>query len=175
MALLVKDAWHTQRWKDKINVFIKPTGWRPSDVLEKYPVYKIGDVYDFEKYDTAYTKRFLIFTWAQLIILLLFVSYLFGNIAAIGSPAIFVYGAFLFLFVYALAEAMDKSRYALMWQVLKALAGCAMIVYYGDWFKADRFSPLIKYFLMSYFVLSGLLVAWFVLYDDKVHSPAVAM
>ena len=28
-----------------------PTGWRPDDVVEKFPVYKIEDVYNFQKYD----------------------------------------------------------------------------------------------------------------------------
>ncbi len=175
MALLLKDAWNTRSWKDKLNVFIKPTGWRPADVMERYGVYKIEDVYDFEKYDTAYTKRFLVFTWIQLILLLIFVSYLFGNISLIGSPAIFVYGAFLFLYVYAFAEAMDKSRYAFIWEALKALVGCAIIIYYGDWFQADRLSPVIKYLLITYFVISGLVVSWFVLYDDKIDGRVVAL
>ena len=175
MALLLKDAWNTRSWKDKLNVFIKPTGWRPADVTERYGVYKIEDVYDFEKYDTAYTKRFLVFTWIQLILLLIFVSYLFGNISLIGSPAIFVYGAFLFLYVYAFAEAMDKSRYAFIWEALKALVGCAIIIYYGDGFQADRLSPVIKYLLITYFVISGLAVTWFVLYDDKIEGRVVAL
>ena len=28
-----------------------PLGWRPEDVAEKYPVNKISDVYNFEKYN----------------------------------------------------------------------------------------------------------------------------
>lgn len=175
IALLLKDAWNTSSWRDKLNVFIKPTGWRPTDVAERYSIYKIEDVYDFEKYDTSYTKRFLVFTWIQLILLLLFVSYLFGNISLIGSPAIFVYGAFLFLYVYAFAEAMDKSRYAFIWEALKALVGCAIIIYYGDWFQTDRLSPFIKYLLITYFVTSGLVVTWFVLYDDKMEGRVVAL
>ncbi|MBK5270602.1 MAG: sterol desaturase family protein, partial [Bacteroidia bacterium] len=37
--LLIKDAWRTKSWKDKIRLWIMPTGWRPADVAEKYPVY----------------------------------------------------------------------------------------------------------------------------------------
>ena len=57
----------------------------------------------------------------RLIMLLLFVSYLFGNIATIGSPNMFMYGGFIFLFVYAFTELMDGNKYAIVWEILKAV------------------------------------------------------
>ncbi len=165
ISLLIKDAWRTKNWKDKIAVFYKPTGWRPADVTEKYPVFKIDDVYKFEKYDTVNSKLFVVWTWIQLIILLLLVSYLFGNIAAIGKPAIFIYGAFIFLFVYALSESMDKSRYAYLWAAINAGTGIGLIVYYNDWFGASTWLPFVKYVLAGYFVLSAIVVIWFSFYE----------
>ena len=78
-----------------------PTGWRPDDVNLKYPVYKIDDPYNFEKYDPPATKLLQFWSWIQLSVLLLLISYLFGNIAYIGKPDIFIYGGFIFLMVYA--------------------------------------------------------------------------
>ncbi|RZM11691.1 MAG: sterol desaturase family protein [Pedobacter sp.] len=101
MGLMLKDAWHATSFKDKLRVFYMPTGWRPEDVALKFPVYKIEDVYNFEKYDSRLSRSLLAWTWIQLLCLLGFVSYLFGNIALIGSPGIFIYGAFIFVFVYA--------------------------------------------------------------------------
>ena len=109
MHLLIRDAWHTKNVKDKFKVWYKSTGWRPDDVAERFPVHKIGDVYRFEKYHTEFSKIFLAWTWIQLLLLLLFVSYLFGNIALVGKPGIFIYGAFIFLYVYAFTELMDKN------------------------------------------------------------------
>ncbi len=34
---LFKDAWHTRSWANKLRVFIKPPGWRPADVTQKFP------------------------------------------------------------------------------------------------------------------------------------------
>ncbi|MDO9436259.1 lysoplasmalogenase family protein [Hydrogenophaga sp.] len=34
---LLKDAWHTRRWRDKLGVWFKPPGWRPADVAERFP------------------------------------------------------------------------------------------------------------------------------------------
>ncbi|MBC7866140.1 MAG: sterol desaturase family protein [Gloeobacteraceae cyanobacterium ES-bin-316] len=161
MSLLIKDAWRTKNWKDKLRIWFMPTGWRPEDVAKNYPVYKIYDVYEFEKYDTSYTKAFLAFTWFQLIMLLLFVSYLFGNIAIVGNPSIFIYGAFIFLFVYAFTELMDADRYAFVWALLCTAAGISILFYTGDWFGISAINPLIKYFLLVYFMLSSALSLWF--------------
>jgi len=161
MWLMIKDAWYTKSWKDKLKVFYMPTGWRPADVAETNFVYKIEDVYDFEKYDTGYSKWFLAWTWMQTILLLLFVSYLFGNIALVGSPGIFIYGAFIFLFVYAFTELMDRNEYAFIWEFIKCVGGIGIILYFGDWFGAATFAPWLKYVLMGYFVLSSIITTWF--------------
>jgi sterol desaturase/sphingolipid hydroxylase (fatty acid hydroxylase superfamily) len=161
MGLLLKDAWRTKDWKDKFRVFYKPTGWRPKDVAEKYPVFKIDDVYDFEKYDTPYSRSFLAWTWFQLLMLLLFISYLFGNIAAIGSPSIFIYGAFAFLFVYGFTEMMDGSSYAYAWEIATSIAGIAILFYTGDWFGISTIHSWIKYFLLVYFIVAAPMALWF--------------
>jgi alkylglycerol monooxygenase len=52
LTLLIKDALRTKSFKDKLRIWFMPTGWRPADMEEKYPVYKIEDIYNFQKYDT---------------------------------------------------------------------------------------------------------------------------
>lgn len=161
MWLLIKDAWHTRNWKDKFRIWLMPTGWRPKDVEEKFPVYKIEDVYHFEKYDNHASGKLLAWSWVQLILLLFFVSYLFGNIAAIGSPEIFVYGAFIFFYVYAFTDLMDKSRFAPVWEFIKAAFGIGIVVYYGSWFGADQYIAGIRFVLVAYFIISFFISVWF--------------
>lgn len=132
--LLIQDAWRTQNWKDKFRIWLMPTGWRPGDVEHKYPVHKIDNVYDFKKYDTTASPFVKAWLWIQLIILLLLISYLFGNIAAIGSPGIFIYGFFIFVYVYAFSELMDQNPNAWAWELLKAVVATGIIFYYDDWF-----------------------------------------
>ena len=160
MWLLTKDALRTKSWWDKLRIWFMPTGWRPADVAAKYPVYKIDDVYHFEKYKSPETKFLLVWSWVQLIILLLLVSYLFGNIASVGIPLIFLYGAFVFLFVYAFTELMDGSKYTVFWEVVKNITGIAIIFIFGDWFGADKLSPVISYVLLEYFGLSTFVAIW---------------
>jgi hypothetical protein len=131
-----------------------PTGWRPADVAEKYPVAKIEDVYHFDKYNTIETKSLVIWSYAQLVALLLFISYLFGNIAQIGNPNMFIYGLFIFAFVYAHAELMDRSCEAIIAEIVKTAIGVTVLYYQKDWFGIDRFYSVASVLITLYFILS---------------------
>jgi len=157
--LLMQDAWHTQSWKDKLRVWLMPLGWRPADVVEKYPVYKIEDVYHFEKYDTPAPKGMIIYLWIQLFCLLLIVSYLFGNVASIGLTNMMYYGLFIFAQVYALTEFMDRNPRALIYEVVKNMICVGGILYYGGWFGLQNYFGASSYILMGYFFVSTAIVA----------------
>ena len=159
--LLMQDAWHTQSWKDKLRVWLMPLGWRPADVVEKYPVYKIEDVYHFEKYDTPAPKGMIIYLWIQLFCLLLIVSYLFGNVASIGLTNMMYYGLFIFAQVYALTEFMDRNPRALVYEVVKNMICVGGILYYGGWFGLQNYFGASSYILMGYFFISTATVAAF--------------
>lgn len=165
--LLIKDAWHTQSFKDKIRIWFMPTGWRPADVINQYPVEKIEDPYHFTKYDTAASKGLTVYIWFQLLVLLAFISYLFGNIAAIGSPGIFYYGAFIFLFVYAYTELMDRNRYAWIWEDIKNVSGMVLLYETDGWFGAGRFLPNIEIVLTAYFIVSTIITTAFSIQSAK--------
>ena len=162
--LLIKDAWHAKSWKDKFRIWFMPLGWRPADVAEMYPVYKIEDVYHFEKYETPASKGLEAYLWAQLICMLLLVSYLFANVAMIkqlGIAQLFIYGGFIFVQVYALTELMDRAKYAWILEAVKNIACISLIVQTGEWFGSDNISPIIAPMMIGYFVLSGIAVYYF--------------
>lgn len=164
--LLIKDAWLTQSWKEKFTLWFKRTGYRPADVALKYPVYKINDVYDFEKYDPPAPFRLQVWSWIQLMIILLMVSYLFGNIAYINQldgSYIFWYGGFIFLSVYSLTDLMDLNRSALAWEGIRMTAGLWILWYQQqDWFGASTFFSPAIYVLTGYFILSFLITGFLV-------------
>ncbi len=165
--LLIKDAWRANSFKDKLRIWFMPTGWRPADVEEKYPVYKIDDAYNFEKYETTQSTLFLSWSWFQLVALLLFISYLFGNVARIGSPHMYYYGAFVFIYVYAFTEMLDRNKYAFVWELLKAVVGIGFIYWYGDWFGVNTYYSWMNYLLVSFFVVSFLVSVFYSLQPNS--------
>ncbi len=171
--LLVKDAWRTKSLKNKLRIWFMPTGWRPDDVAEKYPLYKIEDVYHFEKYNPESSPLLYAWSWIQVGVLLILISWLFGNLASIGSPAMFVYGAFVFIYVYAFTELMNKNKYALAWEFIKSAAGIGIIWYYNDWFGAGKQLSWIDAALIAYFIISFLVTGWFALVDFRKNTVTV--
>ncbi|NVK48957.1 MAG: sterol desaturase family protein, partial [Cyclobacteriaceae bacterium] len=159
--LLIKDAWRAKKWSDKFKIWFMPLGWRPADVAEKYPVEKIKDVYHFDKYNPHLPKGMLIWSFGQLIVLLLLISYLFGNIASIGVPDIFYYGGFVFLTIYAYTELMDKNPNAWAWELLKAAYAFYFIFTQGDWFGLNAAFPGALQALIIYLAVSAVLAIWF--------------
>lgn len=163
--LLIQDAWRTHSWKDKLLLWFKPTGYRPADVIQRYPVSKIEDVYNFEKYEPASSPALRIWAWVQLFIILLFTSYLFGQIAAIKSldPGyIFWYGGFLFISVYSLTDLMDRNSTAIIAEGIRLLLGGAFLVSQHDWFGISSFWQPARYFIGAYLLISFIVTAWFV-------------
>lgn len=152
--LLVKDAWRTKNIRDKFRIWLMPTGWRPADVAEKYPVFTIENVYRFEKYDSKSSPFFIAWSWIQLAILILLLSYFFGNIASIGIPGIFVYGGFIFLYVYAFTELMSMNSQAWFWELVKATYGVGIIYHQRDWFGINQVFPYFDILFIGYFLLS---------------------
>lgn len=150
LALLIKDAWRTRNWGDKLRIWFMPTGWRPGDVEKKYPVYKIEDIYHFEKYNPNQNKALQTWSLAQMMMILSYLFWFCANIAAIGSPGIFLYGLFLFLMIYATTELMDGNRYAPLWEGLKsALAIWLVLQQNGGWFGAEKYSALIPSIIIA--------------------------
>lgn len=160
LSLLIKDAWHAKNWKDKLRIWFMPTGWRPADVAEKFHIDKIDDPYAFEKYNPTESKPLLVWTWIQLILLLGFISYLFGNIAAIGQPDIFIYGGFVFLYVYAMTELMDNNHYAIWWDIVKSVFGLCVLVISGDWFQLSHYYSGLIYIIYVYLLVSPFVSYW---------------
>ena len=151
---LAKDAFHARNWRDKLRIWWKPTGWRPEDVAERFPLQKIEDVYQFEKYNPYSSTSLKSWSGFQLVFMLLIATHFFGNIAAIGSPQIFIYGLFIFISVYSFSELMDKSAYAPVYELLRLILGFGLIYVQGDWFGLDQLLPNGSTLMAGYLLLS---------------------
>ncbi len=160
--LLITDAWRAENWKDKFTIWFKPTGWRPENFEEKYPVTKITNVYDFEKYGVQYSKKLMYWSLFQAITTLLLISYLYNSIALIGLPNVFIYGAFIFLTVYSYTELMDTRKISVFWESIRFVFGIGLIFYFGDWFGMNQLFPFASYIIGGYLLLSWAVTVYFV-------------
>ena len=154
LGLLISDAWRAEKRKDKCTIWFQPTGWRPENFETKYPVNKITDVFNFNKYGTQVSSKLIYWSMTQMFITLLFVSYLFNSIAQIGLPGIFLYGFFIFLTIFSYTELMDTRKISIFWETLRFIFSIGIIIYYGDWFGLNAIISIGNYIVFSYLLLS---------------------
>lgn len=167
--LMFTDAWRTRSWWDKLRIWFMPTGWRPADVQAQYPVYAISDVYHFDKYDTPSSRALVTWSWVQMFFNYFLLIYFFAFIGKIGTPGIFLYGAFVFASIYAYTELMDHNRYALLFETIKSVFGLSIIWQTGDWFGArENVGDWYAYFVGGYSLLSVAVVFWLVERELKI-------
>jgi alkylglycerol monooxygenase len=171
--LMITDAWRAENWKDKLTIWFKPTGWRPKDFEEKYPVNKISDVYSFEKYGTQHSKSIMYWAIFQALITLLLITYMYNSIAIIGLPNVFIYGAFIFLTVYSYTELMDERKISLVWETIRFMVGIGIIAFLGDWFGMNQIFPFATILVICYLIVSLLTTIYFVKFNFNTSSQQV--
>ncbi|MCG8387257.1 MAG: sterol desaturase family protein [Cytophagales bacterium] len=160
--LLIKDAWRTKSWKDKLRIWFMPTGWRPGDVAEKYPVDVIDKVYDYQKYNPQSSTALHLWCWIQFLSVFLLMMHLFNNFSVIGFPGVLIYGLFLVFCIFSYSMLMDRNPYSGWVEMAKAVVGILLAWQQGDWFYLGEMIPFGAYWVIGFFVLSAMITTIFV-------------
>lgn len=162
---LAKDAWRTSNWWDKIRLWFMPTGWRPEDVKEKYPIHSVQDVYQRPKYNPSTSKTLQGWIWFQLIFHNVLIYYILSNISEFNITDVFLYAAFLMVSIFAYTTLMDGHRFALPAEVVKLIFGVFLIFKMGGWFGMDSLFPGATNLMIAYMVLSTLVTIYFIYFE----------
>ena len=158
--LLIKDAWLTQRWFDKLRIWFMPTGWRPPDVEKNYPVYKIDDVYDFELYSTRASSVLIAWSWFQFVATAVLLLLMLYRLTDIGFPDVLIYGAFVMAGIYGYTSVMDRLRSGVWIEVVLGALGVGYIAATGDWFGYGSVIPAVPYIIAVYYLATLLSTPW---------------
>lgn len=156
--LMLKDAWYCERYWDKLRIWFMPTGWRPADVAQRFPLTSVTKE-SLEKYDTDISRPLRLFAWFQCLIVNLMLIHCLYFFEEIGFPLLFVYGGFIFLSIYSHTSLMDLEKASVWVEALRASIGIGLLVYQGSWFGLKIMVFLAFYFLLS-FLISFLLLRY---------------
>ncbi len=167
ITLLMKDAWRTSNILDKFRIWFMPTGWRPADVVEKYPMHSTKDPEKQEKYMPSASIYLKVWSWTQLNTTFLLMMFLILQIVVIPKTALFVYASFIFITVFSYTSLMDKSRYASLLEIVRCSFAFGIIYFYNGWFALDNFIPQGTTILSIYFILSALVSFAFQYFEFK--------
>jgi len=119
---LLFDARHARRWRDKLGIWFRRTGWRPADVEARFPGTR-SDPGDFRKFDPplpATLSRYLVgqFVMAALAVLWIGAEYARSGLAAVVLPC-----AFLWLTLWTIGLLSERRPAARRAERLRLLAG----------------------------------------------------
>lgn len=151
---LIKDAWRTKNYWDKVRIWFMPTGWRPADVKENYPIRVIQDVYHFQRYKTKASFAFKGYVIFQMLATLIILLFMFYNYSEIGFNGLLLFGAFVFLGIYGYTSLMDRSKNAVWIELCRGILGLFLIYSTGDWFGINAQFAGGGYYIALYFVIT---------------------
>jgi sterol desaturase/sphingolipid hydroxylase (fatty acid hydroxylase superfamily) len=172
---LIKDTWRTQNVWDKIRIWFMPTGWRPTDVKEKYPIPIIEDVFHFKKYETSASNALKGYSIFQVLFTTILLLFMFYNYASIGFDGLLFFGAFVFIGIYGYTTLMDKVGYAVWIEVLRGLSGTALIWITGDWFGIDTYFKYGSLIVAIYFFITISAGIYFTYFENTRTTSNVAI
>ena len=145
---LMQDAWHAERFFDKLIIWFMPNGWRPAGVAEKYPINILYNPKEQKKYNTNNSQLLIGWAWVQLTLTVIMILHLFNIMPYLETQMIYIYSGFLMVQVFAYTSILDGRNYALFGEYIKLGLGCSLL-FYQDF---------------SWFGLNGIFVIGFILY-----------
>ncbi len=171
---LCQDAWRTRSWWNRFRIWFMPTGWRPADVIERYPISKIEDVYNFSKYKPEASLGLKGYSIFQLLCNTGLLLFMFYNYSEIRFNNLLFFGAFVFLGIYGYTSLMDRKQHAVWIEVFRGVAGILLILWTGDWFGINAYYDLGIYPVALYFVITILGGIYFTYFEEGYATPNLA-
>ena len=165
---LIKDAWHTERVLDKLWIWFMPTGWRPADVKEKYPLQTIADPKKQIKYNTKNSPLLIAWSWTQLVITNILMFHFFSIIPSFSTTMNYLYAVILIANIFSFTSTLDQRNYALAAESVKLILVFSLLYFQNyNWFGLNG---VYVYALILYFITSFLLTVYFK-NEKKISSP----
>jgi alkylglycerol monooxygenase len=157
MILLIKDAWRAEKWFDKLTIWFRPTGWRPNGFEEKYPVTKISNPYQLEKFNPPVSKGLFIWSTIQFFTLFFLLIYVIQDISRIGLSGVYIFAVFIFVQVFSATELMNRNKWAPLFAIISTLVSYTIYFFDPTWFGMDRISNLFPLSFLVYFSVQTIL------------------
>jgi len=160
---LITDAYRTSSYWDKLRIWFMPTGWRPVDVTDAYPIKYIEDIHGFERYDTKPSIFFRYYAILQLVAVLgLFILMLRGYTQLSHVELIF-FSVYLGTSIYGYSDLFDLKYSGYVIELIRSCFGLWFLTLLNHWSGLqavlDPFKGLIALYLMLTLLGSMYIVA----------------
>tara|TARA_B110000285_G_C15086736_1_gene596641 strand:- start:306 stop:1553 length:1248 start_codon:yes stop_codon:yes gene_type:complete len=165
---VIQDAYNSKSFVDKLRVWFMPTGWRPNDVIEKFPRAITVDIKNRIKYGPKYSsflKLVALFHFISINFLLLF---FLQNFSDLTTSFKLIYGLIIFVSIFGFTSLFDFYSWAPNFEILRSVFAIFLLStsLSSQFLSTDSYISYI--FILSYFSLT-ILIAIFFKGEFKLH------
>ena len=152
-AQMLRDAWYTHAFADKLRVLGARTGWRPADVAQRFPFAKTR-FEDFRRYDPPLTRGVSTYTLAQFVFMLGYALWMEQHASEQELMLRLAMFAYLLLGLVGLGALMQCVATGRRWEQLRLAltVGAATLLF------TTQSSPVWVIVLLVVYVLASLAV-----------------
>lgn len=165
---VIQDAYNSKSFVDKLRIWFMPTGWRPNDVIEKFPRAITVDIKNRIKYGPKYSsflKLVALFHFISINFLLLFFLQNFSDLTISFK---LIYGLIIFVSIFGFTSLFDFYSWAPNFEILRSVFAIFLLStsLSSQFLSTDSYISYI--FILSYFSLT-ILIAIFFKGEFKLH------
>ncbi len=117
-AYLWFDAVRTKKWRDKISIWFRRTGWRPDDVEAEYPKHH-ANLAEFRKFDPKIATSMRRYALGQFLVAVVGALAIAGLYAEQGAGAVLLPCLLLWTTLYALGLMLEGRSYAARFELIR--------------------------------------------------------
>lgn len=130
-AALMKDAWHARRWSDKLRVWLKPPGWRPADVVMRFP----KPAFDLARteYDPPLSRPMQAYALFHFALLLGLGTQFLSHAPALGGAQALVFAGFVTTGLCALGALLESRAWGLALEAVRLVVLGLWPMLTADW------------------------------------------
>tara|TARA_B100001769_G_scaffold272634_1_gene267388 strand:- start:88 stop:1347 length:1260 start_codon:yes stop_codon:yes gene_type:complete len=155
LGYLIQDAWHTSNIVDKLKIWFMPTGWRPTDVVNKVPRNVVKNVYSQEKYKPKYNLLHKVFVSFHFLILNIVLYIFLSSFAELTLSDKTAYLFLIFSTIFSFSSIMDGFKWSISFEFVRIVLGILIITFQEE--LVLTYNPSISIFLFSYLIISFIL------------------
>ena len=164
---VIQDAYNTNNFIDKLRVWFMPTGWRPADVIDKFPRPITEDIISRVKYNPHYSpllKGIALFHFISINLLLTLFLY---NFSDLSNEFRLTYGFIIAISIFGFTSLMDFHSWAPFFEVFRSMLTVIILYSFSDHALFIN-HPTEFLLIITYFILSSLIS--FIIIFNKNHS-----
>ncbi|GAA4799987.1 sterol desaturase family protein [Lysobacter hankyongensis] len=116
---LAKDAWRARRWRDKLQIWFAPPGWRPADLVERFP----KDGFDIARveYDPPLSRPMRAYALLHFLLLLALGVQFLTVAPSLGGPAKALFAVFVATGLVSLGALLEGRTWGFAIELLRLL------------------------------------------------------